>query len=387
MNPRHLQTAAGLCFAALGVQTSSAQLATGDILIADLAGAVGDPLPEIIRVNPVTGVQDVLSSGDLLVAPTGIAVDCDGSILVGDIDFNSNDESRLIRIDPKTGQQTIISTGQLLSSPLVVSNITLSKCGTVLFAMKNRELTTGAVIEVDARTGAQRLVANLEEVGAGEDLVVDRNGTLLMTVFREDESGDIFDSVASVIAVDPVTGKHSLITSGNLLFTADAVALRKNGELLVADFLYGGLIGVNTEDGRQFQRTLFGPPYPRFARDIAMEQSGAAIVIQNFFRTNQQGTTFHSEVVRVESFSPNAAATVLSNDGALGFTAAVTVVDLCVADLNGDGAVNNVDLGVLLGSWGPCQQIPTLCGAELTKDGAVNSADLAALLGAWGVCQ
>ncbi len=373
----------------LGVQTSSAQLATGDILVADLGGAVGNPLSKVVLIDPVTGAQTILSSGGLLASPTGIAVDCDGSILVGDIDFNSNDESRLIRIDPETGQQTIVSTGQLLSSPLVVSDITLSRCGTVLFAMKNRDLTTGAVIEVDAHTGAQRLIASLEGVGAGEDLVVDRNGTLFMTVFSVDESGNILDGVGKVIAIDLATGEHSLITSGNLLFSADAVALRKNGELLVADFLYGGLIGVNTEDGRQFQRTspLMLPPSPSFSRDIAMEQSGAAIVIQNFFQTDQQGTTFHSEVLRVESFSPNAVATVLSNNGALGFTAAVTVVDLCVADLNGDGAVSNVDLGVLLGSWGPCQAPPSECGAELTKDGAVNSADLAALLGAWGACQ
>ncbi|MEC9374054.1 MAG: agmatine deiminase family protein, partial [Planctomycetota bacterium] len=48
-------------------------------------------------------------------------------------------------------------------------------------------------------------------------------------------------------------------------------------------------------------------------------------------------------------------------------------------DLNGDGLVNAADLGILLGSWGPCPG----CPADLTGDGQVNAADLGTLLGGW----
>lgn len=55
-----------------------------------------------------------------------------------------------------------------------------------------------------------------------------------------------------------------------------------------------------------------------------------------------------------------------------------------IGDLNGDGVVGSTDLGILLGSWGPCPAPPAACPADLNGDGQVNAGDLAALLGAWG---
>lgn len=48
-------------------------------------------------------------------------------------------------------------------------------------------------------------------------------------------------------------------------------------------------------------------------------------------------------------------------------------------DLNGDGIVGGADLGLLLGSWGPCRG----CPPDLDGDGDVDGADLGLLLGAW----
>ncbi|MFO0962219.1 MAG: FG-GAP-like repeat-containing protein [Phycisphaerales bacterium] len=47
-------------------------------------------------------------------------------------------------------------------------------------------------------------------------------------------------------------------------------------------------------------------------------------------------------------------------------------------DINGDGIVNGVDLGLLLGAWGSND-----VGADLTHDGVVNGADIGVLLGGW----
>ncbi len=52
----------------------------------------------------------------------------------------------------------------------------------------------------------------------------------------------------------------------------------------------------------------------------------------------------------------------------------------CVADLNGDGSVDGVDLGVMLGNWGPGGE------TDLNQDGAVDGVDLGILLGGWGAC-
>ncbi len=49
------------------------------------------------------------------------------------------------------------------------------------------------------------------------------------------------------------------------------------------------------------------------------------------------------------------------------------------ADLNDDGLVNGADLGILLGSWGPCGG----CPADINGDQIVNGADLGILLGSW----
>lgn len=64
-----------------------------------------------------------------------------------------------------------------------------------------------------------------------------------------------------------------------------------------------------------------------------------------------------------------------------GFWAAPSApVTPCPADLNGDGAIDGADLGLLLGNWG----IDGL--GDLNGDNFVDGADLGLLLGAWGDC-
>jgi len=53
----------------------------------------------------------------------------------------------------------------------------------------------------------------------------------------------------------------------------------------------------------------------------------------------------------------------------------------CRPDLNGDQAVDGIDLGVLLAAWGPSS-----ASADLNADGAVDGIDLGVLLAAWGAC-
>jgi 6-phosphogluconolactonase (cycloisomerase 2 family) len=57
----------------------------------------------------------------------------------------------------------------------------------------------------------------------------------------------------------------------------------------------------------------------------------------------------------------------------------------CVGDLNGDGAVDVLDLLALLDTWGKCPRGKE-CPADLNGDGAVDVLDLLMLLDAWGKC-
>ena len=59
------------------------------------------------------------------------------------------------------------------------------------------------------------------------------------------------------------------------------------------------------------------------------------------------------------------------------------------ADLNGDGIVNGIDLGILLANWSipagspGCGGAPGVCASDINGDGVVDGIDLGMLLGAW----
>ncbi len=77
---------------------------------------------------------------------------------------------------------------------------------------------------------------------------------------------------------------------------------------------------------------------------------------------------------------PSGATTLLTNV-AVNQTLTIASTVPCPADLNGDGAVEGADLGLLLSSWG------TDALADLDGDGLTDGADLGALLAAWGSCS
>lgn len=57
-----------------------------------------------------------------------------------------------------------------------------------------------------------------------------------------------------------------------------------------------------------------------------------------------------------------------------------TVRTVCTGDLNSDGVVNGLDLGLMLGAWS--EPGPT----DLNGDGVTNGLDLGLMLGNWGLC-
>ncbi len=57
----------------------------------------------------------------------------------------------------------------------------------------------------------------------------------------------------------------------------------------------------------------------------------------------------------------------------------------CAGDISGNGAVDGIDLSVLLGLWGT-DGTGGKFPADITDDGVVDGADLAAVLGGWGPC-
>jgi len=88
-----------------------------------------------------------------------------------------------------------------------------------------------------------------------------------------------------------------------------------------------------------------------------------------FYRSNVTGTTGATTVTGFNVYNSSAdlyngivAQTVASTAGYAGSVRFMAVDSslvpppVCIGDLNGDGVVNGADLGILLGSWGPCPQ-------------------------------
>lgn len=214
--------------------------AGGDLLISShLLGApdfiVG---PGILRIDPETGEQSIVSEGGLFTRPEGFAIDANGDLFVADLGFEDDYESqpeRIIRVDVETGEQTLITEGGQLLQPV---DVVIDPSGDLLVADRDapsRFTPSGAIVRVDPETGAQSLVP----IAAGGSLLEPvaltfaANGMLLVL--------DSFGSAsASVLVVDPETGEQFPLSVGGLLGGPRDFALEPTGNLLVLDGTSGG---------------------------------------------------------------------------------------------------------------------------------------------------
>jgi hypothetical protein len=140
-------------------------LKSGDILVVD-------NLNGVILVNPDTGAQTVVSTGGYLNTITnsarGIAVEFDGHILVTDAAIALADGSIIggvVRIDPATGAQTLLSRGGLLFQPLSVDVVA---DGAIVVTDRV------GVVRIDPVTGAQNLISSGGNLTGPQGLTVVR---------------------------------------------------------------------------------------------------------------------------------------------------------------------------------------------------------------------
>ena len=77
---------------------------------------VADPFnKQLVRVDPLTGAQTVLSSNGHFASPDGIALAANGDIYVADSGFSGT--PAIIRVNPTTGSQTVVASGGSLVNP------------------------------------------------------------------------------------------------------------------------------------------------------------------------------------------------------------------------------------------------------------------------------
>jgi sugar lactone lactonase YvrE len=94
----------------------------GGLLVAnECQGAAG-----VVRLRPPGWAQSLLTangSGDLLVTPERIALDPSGAPIVSDFNLGADGEGGIARVDPATGQQTLVRSGDLFNHPLGIASV------------------------------------------------------------------------------------------------------------------------------------------------------------------------------------------------------------------------------------------------------------------------
>jgi hypothetical protein len=161
---------------ALGVAAAQAvPIEAGDIILVDGSspGLIPPaPLPSVIHVNPTTGVQTTISSGDELQNPTGVAVNDLHQIFVVDRDARA-----IIRVDAATGSQQIVSSEDNLLEPF----------GIAIDGNRNLIVTDsasgfgGKVVRIHPTTGSQEVVSDGGLLSRSRGVAIDTNGDYLVT--------------------------------------------------------------------------------------------------------------------------------------------------------------------------------------------------------------
>ncbi len=178
----------------LAPPASAVTLNPGDIIVADVAAG-------IIRVDPVTGDQTLVSSGGLFVSPFDVAIDANGDIIVADV------AAGIIRVDPDSGDQTLISSGGLFVG---TPGVTIDANGDIIVSGG----TGGGIIRVDP-TGDGAVPGSAQTEVSSKGLFIDpfgvdieANGNIIVvetTTFG-----------GSIIRVDPDSGDQEKVSENDL---------------------------------------------------------------------------------------------------------------------------------------------------------------------------
>jgi sugar lactone lactonase YvrE len=189
----------------------------------------------VIRVDPTSGSQTVVSSGQHFELPAGIALAADGTLYVVDADCCGGRQGGVIRVDPSqpaARNQTVVSSVQHFVSP---SDLVLAADGTLYVADSgccgSRQ---GGVIGVDPTTGDQTVVSSGQHFELPSGIAVAPDGTLYVLDW------DCCDeSLGGVIRVDPsqpATSNQTVISSGQEFRKPIRIALAADGKLYVVSY-------------------------------------------------------------------------------------------------------------------------------------------------------
>ena len=260
---------------ALSLLPGAALAAPGDPWVAYVANSVvtkqSAPAPVILRADPATGglaeISRNGSQGDLFRHPYDIVVAPDGSLLVADMGAyatatDRTPDGRIIRVDPVTGHQSLVSSGQHLVDP---AGLTIGPDG-LLYVVENIGTTgTPAVVSVNPATGAQSIVTQGGELCYPFGIAHEANGSLLVTSYGDFSDGttviDCSYDFGALVRIDLATKAQSVLSRnapewGNLFRNPLGVTVEPGGRILMVNQNGGtALVAVDPGTGVQNAET------------------------------------------------------------------------------------------------------------------------------------
>ena len=209
----------------------------------------------ILRTEPGSGSLVEISrngpQGNLFQRPYDLAVEPDGNLLVADIGVPNRKDGAVIRVDPLTGRQSLVSSGGEFFDP---AGLAVAPDGQIYVVDNRAPDNDGAVIRVDPRTGAQTLVtersseAGRRELDLPFGIAIESDGNLVVSNrVLPNELPLVCRVVGKVVRVNPLTGDQTRVSGDDRLAWPLGLAVRPDGDIVVANECGtgGGLVRVD----------------------------------------------------------------------------------------------------------------------------------------------
>ncbi len=203
----------------------------GDLVVTREGGGLDLP-PAVVRVDPITGVRTVvtlLNTRDN--APTGIAIDANGDLLVTEM---GRDQPRgigtgdpdIVRVDPVTGAQSVVVSflADAGMFDVVPTGIAIDANGDLLVTVIQPSFP-GFVLRVDPVTRAVTVVSSDNfpaPLFRPTGIAIDANGDLIVL--------NGLGAEPAILRINPVTGARTTILEGRF---SGGIAIDANGDLLL----------------------------------------------------------------------------------------------------------------------------------------------------------
>ena len=215
---------------ALPSAANAAKLANGDIVVSDkrVPGTPDGP-GAIFLVNPTTGAQSILSQAGSFVEPDDVQIGSDGKLWVADKGEDGQPATtlngKLIKVDPVTGAQSVVSAGGNMFNPTAIA---IAPNGLVFVADRGPTSLAnadGRVVQVDPATGAQTVITDANLLQEPRGIAVGRDGTLYVDDIADDQ----------IVKVNPAGGQQTALHTGAPLTNPEQLTVDTTGRLLVAN--------------------------------------------------------------------------------------------------------------------------------------------------------